>query len=260
MIVETICGTEMTSVPVPSTGAFTEWDEHGIVARAKSGSESAFEQLVERHERKVFRLAQDITRNHEDAEDVVQNALVKAFQNLREFRGDSSFYTWLVRITVNEALMRMRRSRSHKEVSIDQAKETDDSRVPLEIEDGGPNPEQRCSHRQLQEILATTINELAPGYRTVFQLRDVEGLSTKETARALALSSSAVKTRLRRARMSLRGSLDNYFRSSKAGGKQIRGDRIVRDKVGYTGLREGRSPNFLPISNLENYDRDACRI
>ena len=108
--------------------------------------------------------------------------------------------------------MKIRRRPGYKEVSIDESKETDDSCVPLEIEDWGPNPEQRYSEEELQQILATTINELQPGYRTVFQLRDVDGLSTEETAQALALTSSAVKTRLQRARLTLRNSLHKYFR------------------------------------------------
>jgi RNA polymerase sigma-70 factor, ECF subfamily len=213
--------TEIAAARVPPAGALTEWDEQDVVARAKSRSETAFDELVKHYERRVFRLAQNITRNNEDAEDVVQNAFVKAFQNLPGFRGDSRFYTWLVRITVNEALMKVRRRRPRqKEVSIDESKETDDSRVPLEIEDWGPNPEQRYSKQELQQILATIINKLKPGYRTVFQLRDIEGLSTEETAQALALSSSAVKTRLQRARMALRNSLDKYFRPPRARGNQ----------------------------------------
>jgi RNA polymerase sigma-70 factor, ECF subfamily len=206
--------TETATARVPSTGTLAEWDEQRVLARAKSRSKTAFDELVTHYERRVFRLAQNITRNNEDAEDVVQNAFLKAFQKLPGFRGDSRFYTWLVRITVNEALMKIRRRPRHKEIAIDEPKETHDSCVPLEIEDWGPNPEQRYSEQELQQILATTINELQPGYRTVFQLRDVDGLSTEETAEALALTSSAVKTRLRRARMTLRNSLDKHFRPS----------------------------------------------
>lgn len=228
---------------VAPTDVLTEWNERDVVTRAKSGSETAFDQLVERHERKVFRLARHITSNHEDAEDVVQNAFVKAFQNLDEFRGDSSFYTWLVRITVNEALMKIRRSRSRKEVSIDEPNQMTDSCVPLEIEDWGPNPERRCSQRELQHILATSINELEPPYRTVFQLRDVEGFSSEETAQALDLSISAVKTRLRRARLSLRISLDKYLRSTRTSDRQGRRERIVAAQ-GYAGPRERAKPRF----------------
>jgi RNA polymerase sigma-70 factor (ECF subfamily) len=214
------CRTEIAAARGTSMSIFTEWDEQNVVARAKSRSNATFEQLVKHYERRVFRLAQNITRNNEDAEDVVQNAFIKAFQNLASFRGDSRFYTWLVRITVNEALMKIRRRPRQKEVSIEDSKETDDSSVPLEIEDWGPNPEQRYSKQELQQILTTTINELKPGYRTVFQLRDVDGLSTEETAQTLALSVSAVKTRLLRARMTLRNSLNKYFRSATASWNQ----------------------------------------
>ena len=115
MLVDMIYETEMATARVPSTSAFTEWDEQDVVARAKSQSETAFDELVEHYERRVFRVAQNITRNYEDAEDVVQNAFVKAFQNLPGFRGHSRFYTWLVRITVNEALMNIRRRSRHNQ-------------------------------------------------------------------------------------------------------------------------------------------------
>ena len=199
-----------------SLTALTEWDEQEVVARAKSRSKSAFDELVKHYERRVFRLAQNITRNHQDAEDAVQNAFVKAFQQLADFRGESRFYTWLVRITFNEAVMNIRRRSRHNQVSIDEPKETDESCDPLEIEDGGPNPEQHYTQHELRQILATAIKELKPAYRAVFQLRDVDGLSTEETAQALALTSSAVKTRLKRARLELRNSLDKYFQPTSA--------------------------------------------
>jgi RNA polymerase sigma-70 factor, ECF subfamily len=211
-----ICETEIATAPVASTAAPTEWDEQDVVARAKSRSSTAFDELVARYERRVFRLAQNITRNNEDAEDVVQSALLKAFQNLSAFRGDSRFYTWLVRITVNEALMKIRRSSRRNEVAIDESKETDDPWIPLQIEDCSPNPEQRCSEQERQRILAKTINDLKPGFRAVVQLRDVDGFSTEETAQALALTSSAVKSRLQRARLTLRNSLHKYFQPTGA--------------------------------------------
>lgn len=213
--------TQVSGTAVLQAFAFAEAEEQELIAQAKSGSTAAFGRLVERYERKVFRLARNITRNHEDAEEVVQNALVQAFRNLSRFRGDSRFYTWLVRITVNEALMKVRRRRLN-EISIDDSLETDESLIPRQLEDWGPNPEQRYSQEELQSILTKTIGKLEPGYRTVFQLRDVEGLSTEETAEALALSSSAVKTRLRRARMRLRNSLNKYFRSRNNNGKNVR--------------------------------------
>jgi RNA polymerase sigma-70 factor, ECF subfamily len=201
------------AAPLPARSAFAAEDEEALIAQARGGSTDAFGELVERYERRVFRLARNITRNHEDAEDVMQNAFVQAYKNLPRFRGDSRFYTWVVRITVNEAFMKMRRSRFN-EVSIDNRLEAGDEVVPWQLEDWGPNPEQRYSQEELQRILTETIGKLDPGYRIVFQLRDVDELSTKETARALGLSLPAVKTRLRRARKQLRDSLDRHFRSS----------------------------------------------
>jgi RNA polymerase sigma-70 factor, ECF subfamily len=182
-----------------------------LVAGARNGCSAAIEELVTRYERRLFRLAHKITPNYEDAEEVVQNAFVKAFQKLDSFRGDSGFYTWLVRIALNEALMKIRGVYRFREVSIDVPQKTEDHLIPRELEDWGPNPEERYSQGELRTILDRSINELDPGYRIVFQLRDVEGLSTSETARALGLSSTAVKSRLRRARLQLRNSLDVYL-------------------------------------------------
>jgi RNA polymerase sigma-70 factor, ECF subfamily len=210
-----IHGTETTTSSVPSIGAFASWGDGDIVARAKTRSEAAFEQLVDQYKCRAFRVAWKITCNHEDAEDVVQNAFVKAFQNLADFRGDSRFYTWLVRITINEALMKIRRRR-HNEVSIDEPREAGDSSAAIEIKDQAANPEQRCSQYEVQRILAANINDLEPPFRNVLLLRDVEGLSTKQTAQALDLTSSAVKTRLQRARLKLRKSLNDHFRPTRA--------------------------------------------
>jgi RNA polymerase sigma-70 factor, ECF subfamily len=196
--------------PLPPANALAEGSEHELVAQAKAGSRAAFERLVEQYERRIFRLAEHITRNREDAEDVMQNALVKAFLNLPAFREDSRFYTWLVRITVNEALMGMRRRRRN-EVSMDDSTHPEGALIRDEIEDWGPNPEQHYSRNQVQTILSGTIRKLGPTDRMIFQLRDVEGLSTRETAHALGFSSSAVKSRLQRARLRLRKSLNKYF-------------------------------------------------
>jgi RNA polymerase sigma-70 factor, ECF subfamily len=198
------------------------WSEAALVAEARSGSAPAVEQLVSRYETRLFRLAWNITSNHEDAEEVVQNAFFKAFQNLAAFRGDSSFYTWLVRIATNEALMKIRGHR-FREVSVDAPKEAEDHIFFTELQDWAPTPEQRYSQQELSEILETTINKLESGYRIVFQLRDIEGLSTEETARTLDLSLPAVKSRLRRARFQLRNLLDPYFR---VGRRALRSPRV----------------------------------
>ena len=192
-------------------------DELTLVQAAKSGDVSAFEELVRRYDRNVFRIAQHITQNREDAEDVVQDAFLKAYSNLAQFQGQSKFYTWLVRIAVNEALMKLRRRRPERTVSLDEEVKTEEDSVPREVADWSPNPEQQYSQAELREILSKTIQGLPPGFRTVFVLRDVEGLSTEETADALDLSIPAVKSRLLRARLQLRERLSRYFKRRDGG-------------------------------------------
>jgi len=191
--------------------------ELALVQAAKSGDISAFDELVRRYERNVFRIAQHITQNREDAEDVVQDAFLKAYQNLNQFQGNSKFYTWLVRIAVNEALMKLRRRKSSKTVSMDQDVETEEGTMPREVADWSPNPEQLYNQSELKDILGRTIQGLPASFRTVFVLRDVEGLSTEETAEMLDLSVPAVKSRLLRARLQLRERLNKYFKRQKDG-------------------------------------------
>ena len=192
-------------------------DELALVHAAKAGDITAFEQLVKRYDRNVFRIAQHITQNREDAEDVVQDAFLKAYENLEQFQENSKFYTWLVRIAVNESLMKLRKRRTDKTVSLDQDIETEEDTMPREVADWSPNPEQLYKQGELKEILTKTINGLPASFRTVFVLRDVEGLSTEETAEALGLSIPAVKSRLLRARLQLRERLNKFFKKPKKG-------------------------------------------
>ena len=158
-------------------------------------------------------MALNITSNKEDAEDVLQESFLKAYTNLGRFQGNSRFYTWLVRIAVNESLMKLRKRRSDRQVSLDEKLETeDDGLLPREIVDWGDNPEQHYAKTEWQEILAEATQTLEPAFRTVFTLRDVEQLSTEETAEALGLSVPAVKSRLLRARLKLRQRLNKYFK------------------------------------------------
>jgi len=192
-------------------------DESVLVNAARKGDVSAYEELVRRYDRNVFRIAQHITQNREDAEDVVQDAFLKAYQNLGQFQGQSKFYTWLVRIAVNEALMRLRRRRPERMVSLDEDVKTEEDSMPREIADWTPNPEQQYNQAELKDILSRTIQGLPTSFRTVFVLRDVEGLSTEETAEALGLSIPAVKSRLLRARLQLRERLTKFFRKKRDG-------------------------------------------
>ncbi|MGA9062952.1 MAG: sigma-70 family RNA polymerase sigma factor [Terracidiphilus sp.] len=183
-----------------------------LVERVRGGDISAYDTLVRKYERQIFRIAQHITQNREDAEDVMQDAFLKAYEKLDQFQGNSKFYTWLVRIAVNESLMRLRKRRTGKMVSIDEDLETDEGTVPRDLADWAPDPEQQFNQVELAEILRKTIQGLPQGFRVVFVLRDVDGLSTEETAETLGLSVPAVKSRLLRARLQLRERLTRYFR------------------------------------------------
>jgi len=201
------------------TGETEPHPDLALVASARTGDVHAFETLVNKYDRQIFRIAQHITQNREDAQDVVQDAFLKAYEKLEQFQGNSKFYTWLVRIAVNESLMRLRKRRTGKMVSIDEDIETEEGSVPRDLADWSPNPEQNYGQAELAEILRKTIQGLPLGFRVVFQLRDVDGLSTEETAETLGLSVPAVKSRLLRARLQLRERLSRYFRMKKAGEK-----------------------------------------
>ncbi|WP_420239474.1 sigma-70 family RNA polymerase sigma factor [Telmatobacter bradus] len=196
-------------------GEIEQHPDVALVAQVRSGDISAYDTLVRKYERQIFRIAQHVTQNREDAEDVMQDAFLKAFEKLDQFQGNSKFYTWLVRITVNESLMRLRKRRTGKMVSIDEDVETEDGSVPRDVADWSPDPEQNYSQSELAGILEKTIKGLPPGFRIVFELRDVQGLSTEDTAEALGLSVPAVKSRLLRARLQLRERLSRYFRHKK---------------------------------------------
>jgi len=188
------------------------FDESALVTQARDGDTRAFAELVKRYEAKIFRLAQHITQNREDAEDVLQETFLKAYEHLDQFQGNSKFYTWIVRIAVNQALMKLRRRKTDKSVSLDESIDTGEDTVTREVAAWDEDPEQRFSREELGEILDSSIQSLAPTYRSVFLLRDVDDLSTEETAEALGISVPAVKSRLLRARLQLREKLTRFFK------------------------------------------------
>ncbi len=196
----------------PVVGQDEEHPDVALVQRVRAGDASAYDTLVRKYERQLFRIAQHITQNREDAEDVMQDAFLKAYEKLDQFQGNSKFYTWLVRIAVNESLMRLRKRRTGKLVSMDEDLQTEEGSVPRDFADWAPNPEQNYNQSELSDILKKTIQGLPQGFRVVFVLRDVDGLSTEETAEALGLSVPAVKSRLLRARLQLRERLSRYFK------------------------------------------------
>ncbi len=187
-------------------------DEAELVSRARDGDGEAFAELVRRYERRVYRLVRNITQNPQDAEDALQDTFLKAFSRLDSFEGNSKFYTWLVRIAVNEALMKLRKRKSDRTVSLDDGIDTGEDVVVREIAVWDGDPEQKYSQQELRAILDEAIASLRPAFRTVFVLRDIEQLSTEETAAVLGLSVPAVKSRLLRARLQLREKLTRIFK------------------------------------------------
>ena len=175
--------------------------DEAIVAQVLDGSIALFEVLMRRHNERLYRAARAILRNAAEAEDVMQQAYVNAYANLRQFDQRASFATWLTRIAVNEALARARRRGRYQ--SIDEEDGLDNV-VPLPVVN---NPEREAFTHELRGIIERAIDALPDGLREVFMLRDVQGLSTAETARCLGVSEDVVKTRLSRSRAALRRDL-----------------------------------------------------
>ncbi len=188
------------------------FDDIALATEAKQGDKGAFTQLVNRYAQRVFRVARHITKNDQDAEDVLQDTFLKAYSRLGQFEGNAKFYTWIVRVAVNEALMRMRRGKNRVTVSLDQELETSDGAIQRELPAETESPEESLSRTELRESLTQAIDSLSEIYRPVFVLRDVEGLSTEETAEMLNLSLPAVKSRLLRARLQLRQKLRRFLK------------------------------------------------
>jgi RNA polymerase sigma-70 factor (ECF subfamily) len=184
--------------------------EAALVEAARRHDPDAFEEIVTRYGARIFLLARNITRNREDAEEVSQDSFARAFLHVDSFRGDSRFYTWLARIAINQALMKLRtrRRRELRHVYPDTPEEVE---FCTEVADDTPTPEQQCSQKEVQRILASAMEELPLASREVLQLREVEERSTAETARILGLSISAVKSRMLRGRQKLRQALTKHF-------------------------------------------------
>jgi RNA polymerase sigma-70 factor (ECF subfamily) len=192
----------MTNQTTPATS------DTDLVARAKAGELEAFEALTNRYEQRVYSLALRMLRQEQDAEDVTQQAFLSALENLDGFRGDASFATWLLRIATHAALKVIRKKQGLDTVSLEEATEEADSYGtiphPEYIADWRQSPEQLVQKNEIQRLLDDALAKLDEKHRPVFLLRDVEGLSVKETAEALGLSEANTKVRLLRARLQLR--------------------------------------------------------
>jgi RNA polymerase sigma-70 factor (ECF subfamily) len=190
-------------------------DDLMLVHETKKGSVAAFDELVRRYDRRMLRIAQSVTHNREEAEDAVQEAFLKAYQKLDQFREDAKFSTWMIRIVLNEALMKLRKQRVFRVESLDSNFRDDSDVLPRDLAEWSPDPQELYDAVELREILIKCLGSLQPALRVVFVLRDIEELSISETCEALGLSEVAVKSRLFRARLRLRERLTSYFRKCR---------------------------------------------
>ncbi|HEX8881208.1 MAG TPA: sigma-70 family RNA polymerase sigma factor [Candidatus Acidoferrum sp.] len=180
-------------------------DAH-LLEQARRGRAQAFDSLCEGHTARLFKVALRITRNREDAEDAVQDSLMRAFSNIKDFQGRSSFFTWLTRIVINSALMIRRKNANTREVSADEPLPSGEASLHLEIPDPAPNPEQSYVEREGKTILRKAIARLRPRLRAVVEIGQLQELSIKETARILDISVAAAKGRFFHGRAVLRRS------------------------------------------------------
>ena len=178
--------------------------ERGLISSVQNGQRELFYELVKPYERRVYAAALAILRNEQDAEDSAQAAMLKAFKNIRQFRAEARFSTWLIQITVNEALMRRRRERTVVMEGLDNRRDEESEYAPRDFADWREIPSEALERKEVRQRLAEALATLDRKYREVFVLRDMEHLNIQETAEALGITVASVKTRLLRARLMLR--------------------------------------------------------
>jgi RNA polymerase sigma-70 factor (ECF subfamily) len=205
-------GTMVADDRHPASSAQGNVFEQVLIRRVQAGDAEAFYQLVRPYERAVFLAAVAIVKNDADAEEVAQEAVLKAFKALGRFRQEAKFSTWLIQIAINEAKMRLRKDRRHLYESIDQGQPNDEGDyIPKDFADWREIPSQALERRELRDALAKALESLPEKYREILILRDVNHLSITETAQILGLSEANVKTRLSRARLQMRDALASGF-------------------------------------------------
>ena len=199
-----------------------------VVARVLAGETGMFEIVMRRHNQRLYRVARAILRNDGEAEDVMQDAYVRAYEHLDQFAGKAKFSTWLTRIAVHEALARQRRGNRYQELEPMSEREGD----PMDrFASVTPNPEQQASNSEIRRLLEEAVEKLPDSYRIVFVLRDVEEMSTIDAAEALEITEENVKIRLHRARVLLRKNLyacAGIERKEAFNFNAVRCDRVVK--------------------------------
>jgi RNA polymerase sigma-70 factor (ECF subfamily) len=191
---------EAISLENPADGL----NEETLIRRIRDGEHELFYELIRPYERRVYSTAFAIVRNEADAEDVAQEAVLKAFKHIRQFRGEARFSTWMIQITVNEARMRKRKEHAGIVQPITDVQDEEGNYTPRDFADWREIPSETLERSEVRQKLTEALASLGQKYREVFVLRDVQHLSIEETARALGLSTASVKTRLLRARLMLR--------------------------------------------------------
>lgn len=194
----------MAAGPEPLDNPAQRNYEQGLIERVRNGEHEAFYRLIQPYERRLYAAAFVILRNQEDAEDCVQEAVLKAFKYIRQFRAEAKFSTWLIQITVNEARVRRRKEHADMMEPIDNSKNDEEGYTPRDFADWREIPSEALERKEVREKLGEALRSLGQIYREVFVLRDMEQLSIEETAKALGISTASVKTRLLRARLMLR--------------------------------------------------------
>lgn len=220
--------------------SYDEVDDNGLVELARSGDAAVFRVIMQRHNRRLYRVARGILGHDADTEDVVQETYVKAFKNLARFRGESSLATWLTRIAINEALGRKRKRRPTIDLSkLDMIDEQGEVRVL--IFPGAPvdgNPESDANRAEIRRLLERAVDDLPDAFRIVFVMRDIEQMNVEETASQLEIPPETVKTRLHRARRLLREALQEKLGSALQDTYSFDGERCER-MTGAVLLRMG---------------------
>ena len=224
-------------------GITTDTCDTHLVADAKNGDHQAFAELCRRHSRRTLRMIQRITRNIADAEDTLQESLLKAYTHIGEFDGRSAFSSWLTRIAINNALMLLRKRRSQPVYSCETDPQAEDFKFP-EATETSRNPEESCIQNALENDLAKAIRYLPPGLRDVVQHHYREHASVAQTAKTLGISESAVKSRLFRARSRIRTHLEKTeyplrgIASGTPTGSQLMLAPLERRRSGGTGIMD----------------------
>jgi RNA polymerase sigma-70 factor (ECF subfamily) len=204
----------MTNPPQESAPSTISPSDEELVARARKKDFAAFEELLDRYEDKVFRLAYRFVRNETDAKEILQDTFLSIWRKLDTFKGDAQFSSWVYRVAANAALMRLRAQRRHPEISTEELPVGYLDRLgplPPPGENWAKRPDDELQSQELRQHIQAAVDSLPELYRTVFLIRDVEGLSTEETAEVLGISIPTVKTRLHRARIALRDAIGEYF-------------------------------------------------